>query len=122
MKKSGFSIARIRSCTEMHAFKSQLKFRIEPKRKPLPKLVFRLMKDAELRRKMKELGLPSQGDRKTLEARFQRYSILYNSECDKIEPRSVEELLKQCEEEENLEKKNIFKNAQAANVSFCLQR
>lgn len=76
-----------------------------PKREPLPKLVLSLMKDNVIRKKLKELGLSSQGDRKTLESRLQRYIILYNAECDKINPRSVLELIKQCEEEENLEKK-----------------
>ncbi|XP_068972294.1 E3 ubiquitin-protein ligase RAD18-like [Bombus flavifrons] len=78
---------------------------IESKRKPLPKLVFSLMKDAVLKKKAKEFGLSSQGDRKALETRLQRYIVLYNAECDKLNPRSVTELVKQCEDEENLEKK-----------------
>ena len=78
---------------------------VDPKRKPLPKLVFSLMKDAILRKKSKEFGLSSQGDRRALETRLQRYIVLYNAECDKPSPRSIPELLKQCEDEENLEKK-----------------
>lgn len=74
-------------------------------RKPLPKLVFNLMKDFVLKKKLKEFGLPSHGDRRVLEARLQRYIVLFNAECDKSNPRSVSELIKQCEEEENLEKK-----------------
>ncbi|XP_029039329.2 E3 ubiquitin-protein ligase RAD18-like [Osmia bicornis bicornis] len=77
----------------------------EPKREPLPKLVFSLMKDAMLRKKLKEFGLSTHGDRKTMEARLQRYIVLYNAECDKPNPRSVLELVKQCDDEENLEKK-----------------
>ncbi|XP_043270745.1 E3 ubiquitin-protein ligase RAD18-like isoform X2 [Venturia canescens] len=88
--------------------------KIEPKRKPLPKLVVSLMKDAELRKKVKELGLPTQGDRKTLEARFHRYLTLYNAECDKKEPRAIEALVKQCEYDENLEKK-MLKMSQVPN-------
>lgn len=63
------------------------------------------MKDNAIRKRLKELGLSSQGDRKTLENRLQKYMILYNAECDKTYPRSVSELIKQCEEEENIEKK-----------------
>lgn len=63
------------------------------------------MKDSVIRKRLKELGLSSQGDRKALESRLQKYIILYNAECDKINPRPVSELIKQCEEEENLEKK-----------------
>ncbi|KAL2715156.1 E3 ubiquitin-protein ligase RAD18-like [Vespula squamosa] len=75
------------------------------KRKPLPKLVLSLMKEAEIKKKLKELGLSYVGDRKVLELRFQRYTTLYNAECDKDDPRSVSELIKQCDEEENLEKR-----------------
>ncbi|XP_017887831.1 E3 ubiquitin-protein ligase RAD18-like [Ceratina calcarata] len=74
-------------------------------RKPLPKLVFSLMKDAVIKKKLKEFGLSVQGDRKAMENRLQRYTILYNAECDKSMPRSAAELVKQCEEEENVEKK-----------------
>ena len=79
--------------------------RTEPKRKPLSKLVFSLMKDVVLKKKAKEFGLSSQGDRKILEARLQRYIVLYNAECDKPNPRPVSELIKQCEDEENTERK-----------------
>lgn len=74
-------------------------------RQPLPKLVFNLMKDAVIKKKLKEFGLSVQGDRKAMENRLQRYIILYNAECDKSVPRSAAELVKQCEDEENLEKK-----------------
>ncbi|KOX73258.1 E3 ubiquitin-protein ligase RAD18 [Melipona quadrifasciata] len=77
----------------------------ELKRKPLSKLVFSLMKDVVLKKKAKEFGLSSQGDRKILEARLQRYIVLYNAECDKPNPRPVSELIKQCEDEENTERK-----------------
>lgn len=78
---------------------------LEPKRKQLPKLVFSLMKDVVLKKKLKEFGLSSQGDRRALETRLQRYIVLYNAECDRFNPRPVSELLKQCEDEENLEKR-----------------
>lgn len=92
---------------------------MDSKRKPLPKLVFSLMKDAILRKKSKEFGLSSQGDRRALETRLQRYIVLYNAECDKPNPRSIPELLKQCEDEENLEKK-INKSSVFINVITLL--
>lgn len=64
------------------------------------------MKVNIIRKKLKELGLPTIGDRKVLENRLQRYIILYNAECDKINPRSVSELIKQCAKEENSEIKS----------------
>lgn len=80
-------------------------FRAKPKRPPLPKLVLRVMKESELKKKMKELGLPIQGDRRALENRFTRYSVIYNAECDKLDPRPIPDLIRQCEMEEKQERK-----------------
>ncbi|KYQ58070.1 E3 ubiquitin-protein ligase RAD18, partial [Trachymyrmex zeteki] len=102
-------------CLRRENTKEQLK-KSEPKRKPLPKLVYSLMRDNIIRKRLKELGLSSQGDKKALTNRLQRYTVLYNAECDKTYPRPISELIKQCEEEEDLEKKvqkssnNIFSN------------
>lgn len=79
------------------------------------------MKDAQLRKKMKEFGLPTHGDRKTIEARFQRYSTIHNSECDKPNPRPIVDLIKLCDQEENLERKMdryISANGGLVNVSY----
>ncbi|KAH0552113.1 E3 ubiquitin-protein ligase RAD18-like [Cotesia glomerata] len=76
----------------------------DKKRPQLPKLVLNLMKDSELKKKLKEVGLPTKGVRKVLEARYQRYCTIYNAECDKKNPRSAAELLKQCNNLEKLEK------------------
>ncbi|XP_015439370.1 PREDICTED: E3 ubiquitin-protein ligase RAD18-like [Dufourea novaeangliae] len=92
-------------CLKREARKDHPQIKVESKRQPLPKLVFTLMKDAVMRKKLKEFGLSSQGDRKAMEARLQRYIVLYNAECDKSNPRTVSELVKQCEDEENLEKR-----------------
>ncbi|KYM78368.1 E3 ubiquitin-protein ligase RAD18 [Atta colombica] len=89
----------------------------EPKRKPLPKLVYSLMKDNVIRKRLKELGLSSQGDRKALTNRLQKYTVLYNAECDKTYPRPIPELIKQCEEEEDLEKKIQKSNSIFSNVT-----
>ena len=57
------------------------------KRKPLPKLVYNILKDSDLRKKCKELGLNAKGDRRLLVKRHQKYCIIYNSECDLTKPR-----------------------------------
>lgn len=99
------------ACLKRERMTEELKTRkIENKRKPLPKLVIKLMKDSELKKKMKEYNLPIYGDRKTLELRFQKYCILYNAECDKENPRNPAELVRQLDDEENTEKKNQIKN------------
>ncbi|XP_058789356.1 E3 ubiquitin-protein ligase RAD18-like isoform X2 [Phymastichus coffea] len=93
------------ACLEREVNQKAAKTKEKHKRQPLPKLVLRVMKDAELRKKMKEFGLPTNGDRKALESRFTRYSTIYNAECDKLEPRPVSDLIRQCEMEEKQERK-----------------
>jgi len=81
------------------------------KRKPMPKLVYTLIKDADLRKRCKELGLNNKGDRKTLLQRHQKYCILYNSECEMKNPRSKFELLRQIERDEASEVYTLIKDA-----------
>jgi len=76
------------------------------------------MKDPELRKKMKELGLPTQGDRRALESRFTRYSVIYNAECDKLNPRPIPDLIRQCEMEEKQERKMDSYLVSTLNVSL----
>ncbi|XP_054269395.1 E3 ubiquitin-protein ligase RAD18-like [Macrosteles quadrilineatus] len=71
-----------------------------PKRKPLAKMVWHMMAEKDLRKKLKEYGLNTQGDKKSLIARIQRYIVLYNSECDSANPRSIADLIRQVEREE----------------------
>ncbi|XP_011147412.2 E3 ubiquitin-protein ligase RAD18 isoform X1 [Harpegnathos saltator] len=107
-------------CLKRESTKDQPK-KVESKRKPLAKLVLSLMKDSAMRKKLKEFGLSSQGDKKILRNRLQRYIVLYNAECDKVHPRPVSELIKQCEEEENLEK-NIQKPSNRLNVNRNMEQ
>lgn len=72
----------------------------QEKRKPMPKLIYNLMKDAELKKRLRELGLSATGDKTTLINRHKKYTILYNSECDSANPRPVIELKAQLEREE----------------------
>uniref|UniRef100_A0A1B6I9E3 RING-type E3 ubiquitin transferase n=1 Tax=Homalodisca liturata TaxID=320908 RepID=A0A1B6I9E3_9HEMI len=70
------------------------------KRNPLPKMVWSLMPEKDLRKKLKDYGLNSQGEKKALISRIQRYILLFNSECDKDNPRPVSEIVRQVEREE----------------------
>lgn len=96
--------------------------RIKPKperREPIPKRVYTMMKDKELKKYLKDYGLSSNGDRKAMISRISRYVVLYNAECDKEYPRAVSELVKQIEREEKDEKSstsNLFQAARPAVV------
>jgi hypothetical protein len=54
---AGFSLKALLIC--LYYFFSR-----STRRKPLPKLVYNLLSDKELRKKVAEVGLPIQGDRK----------------------------------------------------------
>ncbi|XP_033230881.1 E3 ubiquitin-protein ligase RAD18-like isoform X2 [Belonocnema kinseyi] len=82
----------------------------ESKLKAIPKLVLNLMRDPELRRRLKEYGLSTAGDSKALKTRLNKFYILYNAERDKPVQRSLLEISKQCEDEEQIEKKMLAFN------------
>ena len=65
------------------------------KRSALPKLVYALLKDKELKNKCKEFGLNPKGDRKSLTSRLQKYTLLYNTESQLDKPRSKMMILMQ---------------------------
>uniref|UniRef100_A0A0K2TX19 RING-type E3 ubiquitin transferase n=1 Tax=Lepeophtheirus salmonis TaxID=72036 RepID=A0A0K2TX19_LEPSM len=68
--------------------------------KPISKPVYHLLKDSDLKKKLKEVGLCIKGDRKTLVSRHQRFVILWNSECSKEKPLSQTEIVSLVEKEE----------------------
>jgi len=78
------------------------------KRSALPKLVYALLKDKELKNKCKEFGLNPKGDRKSLISRLQKYTLLYNTESQLEKPRSKMMILMQVEREEKEEKAGKF--------------
>ena len=71
----------------------QKSFTAPPPSKPgnsrpqLPKLVYALLKETELRKKCKEAGLNWKGDKNTLIKRHKRFSLLYNVEREAERPR-----------------------------------
>ncbi|XP_054751911.2 E3 ubiquitin-protein ligase RAD18-like [Lytechinus pictus] len=66
-----------------------------PKRKPLPKIVSSLLSDKEMRKKLREYGLSSQGNRQILNKRLLEYTLMYNAHCDAANPLSVETIVKE---------------------------
>ncbi|XP_048347360.1 E3 ubiquitin-protein ligase RAD18 isoform X2 [Sphaerodactylus townsendi] len=70
------------------------------KRKPLPKVVYNLLSDRDLRKRLKEYGLSTQGSKQVLIKRHQEFVHMYNSQCDSLNPKSVEEIVKELENNE----------------------
>lgn len=66
----------------------------------LPKTVYNLMTVGKLKNKLKEHGLSTKGDKKTLVVRHQRFIAMYNANCDSSSPKPDSEILKELEQEE----------------------
>ncbi|KAI1075750.1 hypothetical protein F5B20DRAFT_558471 [Whalleya microplaca] len=59
----------------------------------LPALNYSMMKEAQLRKKMAELGLSTAGNRQMLERRHKEWTTIWNANCDALHPRRKTELL-----------------------------
>ncbi|KAL2885662.1 DNA repair protein rad18 [Ceratocystis lukuohia] len=78
---------------------------LQPETKPperLPVLSYSLLKDAHLRRKLTELGLPSHGSRALQISRHQEWTTLWNANCDSRKPKRKQELLRDLDQWERL--------------------
>ncbi|NXC02107.1 RAD18 ligase, partial [Orthonyx spaldingii] len=72
------------------------------KRKLMSKVVYNLLSDRDLRRKLKEHGLSTSGTRQQLIKRHQEFVHMYNSQCDSLNPKSVAEVVKELEKNEKI--------------------
>lgn len=57
-------------------------------RRPLGKLVYNLLSIQELKKRLKECHLSTQGSRDQLIKRHQNFVQIYNAECDSLNPKS----------------------------------
>jgi E3 ubiquitin-protein ligase RAD18 len=53
-----------------------------------------MYKEAALRKKLADMGIPNQGPRHLLERRHKEWTMLWNANCDAAQPKSRSELLK----------------------------
>ncbi|NXU49636.1 RAD18 ligase, partial [Turnix velox] len=72
------------------------------KRKPMSKVVYNLLSERDLRKKLKELGLSTHGTRQQLVRRHQEFVHTYNAQCDSLHPKSVAEVVKELEKNEKI--------------------
>lgn len=54
----------------------------------MPKVVYNLLSDRDLKKKLKEHGLSSHGSRQQLIKRHQEFVHVYNAQCDSLNPKS----------------------------------
>ncbi|CAO2606105.1 E3 ubiquitin-protein ligase RAD18, partial [Lemmus lemmus] len=87
------------------------------KRKPLPKTVYNLLSDRELKKKLKQYGLSIQGNKQQLIKRHQEFVHMYNSQCDALHPKSAAEIV---QEIENMEKTRMRLEASKLNENVMV--
>jgi E3 ubiquitin-protein ligase RAD18 len=54
----------------------------------LPKTVYNLLSDRDLKKKLKQYGLSVQGNKQQLIKRHQEFVHMYNAQCDALHPKS----------------------------------
>lgn len=72
------------------------------KRKPMGKLVYTLLSMQELKRRLKECHLSTNGPRDQLIRRHQEFVHIYNAQCDALLPKSAEDIAKEVEAAEKM--------------------
>ncbi|XP_076423649.1 E3 ubiquitin-protein ligase RAD18 isoform X20 [Peromyscus maniculatus bairdii] len=87
------------------------------KRKPLPKTVYNLLSDRDLKKKMKQHGLSVQGSKQQLIKRHQEFVHMYNAQCDALHPKSAAEIV---QEVENMEKTRMRLEASKLNENVMV--
>ncbi len=81
--------------------------------KPMKQPIFHILKDAALKKLLKEQGLETKGDRKTLEKRFRNFVVLWNSQVNSAKPMSRLQMVMKIKRDET----NLKTSATAASSS-----
>ncbi|KAM8930415.1 E3 ubiquitin-protein ligase RAD18 [Pelodytes ibericus] len=58
------------------------------KRKSMAKVVYNLLPDRDLRKRLKEVGLSTLGSKQQMIRRHQEFILMYNAQCDSLDPKS----------------------------------
>ncbi|KAF7459748.1 E3 ubiquitin-protein ligase RAD18 [Marmota monax] len=104
------------SCLSREEKKESLRSFVN-KRKPLPKTVYNLLSDRDLKKKLKQHGLSTQGNKQQLIKRHQEFVHMYNAQCDALHPKSAAEIV---QELENMEKTRMRLEASKLNESVMV--
>ncbi|NWX09968.1 RAD18 ligase, partial [Caloenas nicobarica] len=88
------------------------------KRKPLAKVVYNLLSDRDLKKKLKEHGLSTHGTRQQLVKRHQEFVHMYNAQCDSLNPKSVAEIVKELEKNEKVRLQLEFSKTGENSLTF----
>ncbi|NXG76755.1 RAD18 ligase, partial [Baryphthengus martii] len=92
------------------------------KRKPLSKVVYNLLSDRDLKKKLKEHGLSTRGTRQQLVKRHQEFVHMYNAQCDSLNPKSVAEIVKELEKNEKIRVQLEFNKPGENSLTFTKEQ
>ncbi|XP_075430803.1 E3 ubiquitin-protein ligase RAD18 isoform X2 [Ascaphus truei] len=76
------------------------------RRKSMAKVVYNLLSERDLRKKLKEVGLSAQGSKKHMIRRHQEFVQMFNAQCDSQNPKSAAEIV--CEVENNEKNRSLL--------------
>lgn len=89
-------------CLTKDEKKESLRSNLANKRRPMAKLVYNLLSMQELKRRLRENHLSTQGSRDQMIKRHQAFIQLYNAQCDSLNPKSVADIAKEVEADEKI--------------------
>ncbi|KAM3915721.1 E3 ubiquitin-protein ligase RAD18 [Leptodactylus fuscus] len=89
------------SCLTRDEKKESLRSSVQ-KRKPMAKVVYNLLSERDLRKRLKELGLSTQGSKQQMIRRHQEFVHMYNAQCDSLNPKSAAEIAGEIEKTEKI--------------------
>jgi len=81
---------------------------------PLPKIAFNIIKESALRNKLQEHGIPSRGDKRILQDRYNEWMTIWNANVDSTTPKSKKELLKELSAWEAINRAPVVEKTKAA--------
>ncbi|KAL2091564.1 hypothetical protein ACEWY4_013827 [Coilia grayii] len=79
--------------------------RSSSRRKPMAKVVYNLLSVAELKRRLRVCELSTHGSKEQMIKRHQEFLLIYNAECDALQPRSAKDIAKEVETNEKMRTK-----------------
>ncbi|XP_073431047.1 E3 ubiquitin-protein ligase RAD18 isoform X2 [Dendrobates tinctorius] len=89
------------SCLTSDEKKESLRSSLQ-KRKPMAKVVYNLLSERDLRKRLKEVGLSAQGSKQQMVRRHQEFLHMYNAQCDSLNPKSAAEIVTEIEKNEKV--------------------
>ncbi|XP_075687972.1 E3 ubiquitin-protein ligase RAD18 isoform X2 [Rhinoderma darwinii] len=107
------------SCLTRDEKKESLRSSVQ-KRKPMAKVVYNLLSERDLRKRLKEIGLSTQGSKQLMIRRHQEFVHMYNAQCDSLSPKSAAEIVSEIEKNEKI--RSALEAKQESGMTFTKEQ